>query len=68
MTKNTIYIVLTLIKAAIIIAGIPFVTLNFISWVKNKDGKKVKKGAIIFGGIILSILILTGIEFMIAFN
>ena len=45
-----------------------FVILNFISWRTTKDSKKFKKAALIFGGIFLSILILTGIEFIIAFN
>jgi hypothetical protein len=68
MNKNTIYITLTLLKALIIITGMVFVFLNFTSWRTTKDGKKLKKAAIIFGGVILSILILTGIEFIIAFN
>jgi len=68
MDKNTIYIILTLLKALIIITGLVFVILNFISWRTTKDGKKLKKAAIIFSGIFLSILILTGIEFIMAFN
>jgi hypothetical protein len=68
MNRNTIYIILTLLKALIIITGMLFVFFNFISWRKTKDGKKLKKTALIFGGIFLSILILTGIEFIIAFN
>ncbi len=42
--------------------------LNLISWRKAKDGKKLKKIAIIFGGIFLSMMILTGVELIIAFN
>jgi hypothetical protein len=68
MDKNTIYIILTLLKALIIITGMVFVILNFISWRTTKDGKKLKKAAIIFGGIFLSLVILTGIEFIMAFN
>jgi hypothetical protein len=68
MNKNVIYITLTLLKALIIITGMVFVFLNFISWQTTKDGKKLKKAALIFGGIFLSIVILTGIEFIIAFN
>jgi hypothetical protein len=66
--KNTIYIILTLLKVLIIAPGMVFVTLNLISWWTTKDGKKLKKAAIIFGGIFLSILMLTGIEFIMAFN
>jgi len=68
MNKNTIYIILTLLKALIIITGMVFMFLNLISWRKTKDGKKLKKIAIIFGGIFLSTMILTGIEFIVAFN
>jgi len=68
MTKNTIYIILTIAKAVIIIVGFVFINLNFFSWRKTKDSSKLKKAAIIFGGIVLSLLILTGIEFIIAFN
>jgi hypothetical protein len=59
---------LTLLKAVIIITGMVYVFLNFISWRKTKDGMKLKKAAIIFGGVFISMLILTGIEFIIAFN
>lgn len=68
MNKNTIYIILTLLKALIIITGMVFMFLNFISWLKTKDDSKLKKIAIILGGIFLSMMILTGIEFIIAFN
>jgi hypothetical protein len=68
MNKNAIYITITLLKALLIITGMVFVILNFISWRTTKDGRKFKKAALIFGGIFLSILILTGIEFIIAFN
>jgi len=68
MNKNTIYIILTLLKALIIITGMVFVFLNFILWRKTKDSRRLKKSAIIFGGIFLSLLILTGIEFIIAFS
>jgi hypothetical protein len=68
MNKNTIYIILTLLKAIIIITGMVYMFLNFISWRRTKNGNKLKKAAIIFGGIFLSLLILTGIEFIIVFN
>ncbi|MEO7216089.1 hypothetical protein [Mucilaginibacter sp.] len=68
MDKNTIYIIMTLLKAVIIITGMVYLFFNFIAWLRTKDGKKLKKAAIILGGIFLSILILTGIEFMIVFN
>jgi membrane-associated PAP2 superfamily phosphatase len=68
MNKNTIYITITLLKALIIITGMVLISLNLISWRKTKDGKKLKKAAIIFGGIFLSTLILTGIELIVAFN
>jgi tryptophan-rich sensory protein len=68
MNKNTIYIILTLLKAVIIIIGMLFLFSNLISWWKTKDNKKLKKAAIIFGLIFLVMLLLTGIEFIIAFN
>jgi len=68
MNKNTLYIILTLLKAIIIISGMVYLFLNFTSWRRTKDGKKLKKVAIIFGGVFISLLILTGIEFIIAFN
>ena len=68
MSKTTIYIILTLLKVIIVTTGMVYLLLNFISWRKTKDGKKLKKVAIIFGAIFLSLLILTGIEFIIAFN
>jgi hypothetical protein len=66
--KSTIYILLTLLKAVIIITGMVYMFLNFISWRKTNDSKKLKKVAIIFGGIFLSLLIITCIEFIIALN
>ena len=66
MDKNTIYIVITLLKAIVIITGWVYMVLNIISWRKTKDSKKLKKAAIIFGGIFLIVLILTGIEIWIA--
>jgi hypothetical protein len=68
MNKTTIYIILTLLKAAIIITGMIYVFLNFTSWRSTNDRKKLKKAAIIFGGVLLSIIILSGIEFIIALN
>ncbi|MGN6178932.1 MAG: hypothetical protein ACTHNW_07110 [Mucilaginibacter sp.] len=68
MDKNTIYIILTLLKAVIIIVVMVYVSLNLTSWWNTKDGKKLKKAAIIFGGIFLSLLILTGVEFIVALN
>lgn len=68
MDKSTLYIGLTVLKALIVIVGIVFVLLNFASWLTTKDSKKMKKAAIIFGGMFLSIIILSGIEFIIALN
>jgi hypothetical protein len=68
MTKNTIYIILTLLKAAIIITGMVYLLFNLISGIRTDDRKKLMKAAIIFGGTFLSLLILTGIEFIIALN
>jgi hypothetical protein len=66
--KQAIYIFLTLLKAAIIITGMVYLFLNLISWTKTKDGGKLKKAAIIFGGVFLSLLLITGIEFIMASN
>ena len=68
MSKTTIYIILRLLKATTIITGMVYVFLNFISWRKTKDVQKLKKALIIFGGIFLSILVLSAIEFIVAFN
>jgi heme A synthase len=65
---STIYVILTLLKAVIITTGMVYAFLNFMSWRKTRDSKKLKKAAVIFGGVILLIIILTGIEFIIAFN
>jgi Na+/proline symporter len=66
--KNIIYIIITLVKAIIIITGMMYLISNFISWRKTKDDKKLRKTVMIFGGIFLSLIILTAIEFIIAFN
>jgi len=66
--NSTFYIILTLIKAIGIITGMVYAFVNFISWRKTNDSKKLKKAAIIFGGVIMLIIVLTGIEFAIALN
>jgi len=66
--KTTVYITITLLKVAIIVTGMMYVISNFISWKRTKEGKKLKKAAIIFGGIFLSILILSAVEIVITFN
>ncbi|GAA4317502.1 hypothetical protein GCM10023149_15070 [Mucilaginibacter gynuensis] len=68
MSNTAIYTVLTLLKVVIIITGMVYVILNIISWRKTKDNKKLKRALVIFGMIFLSILILTIIELVIAFN
>lgn len=68
MTRNTIYIILTLLKVIIIIIGWVFMIINIIAWRKTKDNKKLKHVAIIFGCIFLGLILLTGIEFIIALN
>jgi len=67
MDKNTIYIILTLIKAIAIIVGMVFVFINLIPGIRG-DKKKLKKAAFIFLGICVSLTILTAIEFAIALN
>jgi hypothetical protein len=66
--RNIIYIILTTLKAVIIITGMVFLIKNIALWLTTKDSNKLKKAAMIFGGIFLSLMILTGIEFIIAFN
>lgn len=68
MDKNTLYIILSLLKVAIIISGMVYLLLSFISWRRTRESKELRKIAIIFAGVFLSILILTGIEFIIIFN
>jgi|GEM_PF-2584916 len=66
--KSTIYIIVTILKVIIILPGMVFVALNLISWFRTKDTIKIKKAAIVFAGVVLSILILSAVEFIIAFN
>lgn len=66
--RNIIYIILTILKAVIIITGMVFLIKNLALWLTTKEGNKLKKAAIIFGGIFLSLMILTGIELIIASN
>jgi len=66
---NTIvYVILSIVKAVGIIIGMIYSFLNFWSWRKNKDPKKLKKALILFGGVILWIVIISGVEIIIAFN
>ena len=67
MDRNTIYIILTLIKAIAIIVGMVFVLINLIPGIRG-DKMKIKKAALIFLGICVSLTILTAIEFVIALN
>jgi hypothetical protein len=66
--KSNIYIILTLLKVIVITIGMVYAFINFRSWRKTKDSKKFKKAAILFGGVVLSILIISGVEIIIAFN
>lgn len=67
MGRNTIYIIITLLKAIAIIIGFIFIWINLIPGISG-DKKKLKKAALIFLGVIISVIILTAIEFAIAFN
>jgi len=66
--NNTVYVIITLLKAALIIIGMVYSFLNFKSWLKTKDRGKLKKAIVLFGMVILSIIVLTGIEFIIALS
>jgi peptidoglycan biosynthesis protein MviN/MurJ (putative lipid II flippase) len=68
MDKNTIYIIVTILKTIIIIVGMPFLILDLISWFKTKDNKKIKRAAVIIVGIFILLVMLTGLEFIIAYN
>ena len=68
MDKNTIYIIVRILKAIIIIVGMPFLILDLISWFKTKDNKKIKRAAVIIVGIFILLMMLTGLEFIIAYN
>jgi len=59
---QTIYVILTILKAAVITIGMGYCFLNLISWTRTKEGKKLKKAAIVFGGVFLSILVISIIE------
>jgi len=67
MNRNTIYIILTLIKAIAIIIGTVFILINLIPGIRG-DKTKLRKAAFIFLGICVSLTILTAIEFAIALN
>jgi hypothetical protein len=66
MDKTTIFVIITVIKAIAIIVGMIYIFLNIMSWRNTKDNSKLKKAVFTFGGIFLSILLLTAIEFAIA--
>ena len=68
MDKSGIYMALTALKALIIIVGMIFVLLNFASWLSAKDGDKLRKAALVFAGVFLSVILLSGIELIIALN
>jgi heme A synthase len=65
--NTTVYVILTIVKAVGIIIGMIYSFLNFWSWRKNKYSNKLKKALILFGGVILWIVIISGVEIIIAF-
>jgi len=64
---NILYVILTLLKAAIIYAGI-FVARNIWPAFKNDDRKKLRKIGMLILYTFLFVVLLTGIEFAIAFS
>ncbi len=66
--KSTLYIILTIFKIIIIAPGMVVVTLNLMAWFRTKDSTKIRKAAFVFAGVVLSIFILSAIEFVVAFN
>jgi hypothetical protein len=65
---NILYIILTLLKATAIIYTGLFVARNVRPAIKNDDRKKLRKIAMFILYTFLFILLLTGIEFTIAFR
>jgi hypothetical protein len=68
MTKNTIYIILTLYKVVLVIGGTSATFYFFISGIVKKDNAAFKNAGIVFVSIALMMILLTVIEFAIAYN
>ena len=65
---NTLYIILTILKAAAIIYTGVFVARNIWPAFKNNDRKKLRRIGIFILFTFLFVVVLTGIEFAIAFR
>jgi Ca2+/Na+ antiporter len=61
------YIFLTILQAIIIIVGLGFLLAFFIPGIAG-DKKKLKKAGLIFIGTWLLLLLISGVEFIIALN
>ncbi len=63
---NALYIILTILKAVAIIYVFVFATINIVPAIKNNDRKKLRKIGMLFLFVFLFIVILSGIEILIA--
>jgi Na+-driven multidrug efflux pump len=62
------YVVLTILKAVIILVGLGLTVINLIQAIGAKDRKKLKKAGLLFLLTFLSVIIVTGIEFIMIYN
>lgn len=67
MNKSDIYILLTIFKALVLLTGLTFTAINFIPGISG-DKVKLKKAGIIFLATFLVFVLITAVEFAIAFN
>ena len=67
MNKSEMYIFLTIFKALVLLTGLTFTVINFIPGISG-DKAKLKKAGIIFLVTFLVFVLITAVEFAIAFN
>ena len=65
--KSEMYILLTIFKALVLLTGLTFTVINFISGISD-DKVKLKKAGVIFLATFLVFVLITAVEFVIAFN
>lgn len=62
------YIALTILKAVIILVGLGLTVINLIPAIGTNDRKKLKKAGVLFLLTFLSVIIVTGLEFIMINN
>lgn len=66
MEMQTIYLMLTILKVVIVIGGMAFTLSRFFPGIARKDKRKIRQAAVFFVITWLLIVIITGVEFIIA--